>query len=298
MKTYKHNESLVTKYARENLIGKTFNSNNFGEFKVVGIYDTYTNNHRTLIRYICKFLKTGYETLALANAIKNGSVKDKYIKFLCGIGYAGEFEGNYSKHFLYVHWQGMIERCYNEKIVLYRELGEVDEAWHSFSNFIEDCKDLLGYIEMIENPSVKFSIDKDFVKEGNQVYSKKYCCFIPQALNTFILNTNKNREYDFEGLHMRGDSLKFRSSIRYEGKTKSIMQSEDPLIAHEAYWKEKFNIANIYLENDFSFLSDELKQLVYNRVKLKHEISKNELKRAMKDGYFDSLIKEKRGKLV
>jgi hypothetical protein len=104
---------------------------------------------------------------------------------------------------------------------------------------------------------------------------------------------NKNREYNFEGVYLRSDSLKFRSSIRFEGKTKSIKQSEDPVIAHDAYWKEKFNIAKIYLENEFSYLNDELKQIVYNRVKLKYSISKEELNRAIKDGYFNSLIKDK-----
>lgn len=291
MKNYIHKENLSTKFALETFLGKTFNSNNCGEFEVIGIYDTYRNNSNTLLRYICKFKNTGFETLALATAIKNGNVKDRYAKILCGVGYVGDYDGEYSKHFLFVHWQRMIERCYNNKNIYYREFGEVDERWYSFSNFIEDCKYLLGYNEMIEHLEDNFTVDKDYIKEGNYIYSKNNCCFLPQSLNAFILNTKKNRDYDFEGLHLRTDSFKFRASIRFEGKTKHIIESKNPKIVHEAYWKEKFNIANIYFANKYSYLSNEIKQIVYNRINLKYIASNKELNRAINDGYFDLLIK-------
>jgi len=292
---YAHNENLViTDYVKNNILGKTFKTKKHGYLKVIGVYDYYQNNKNKLLRYICKFENTGYERLAFATAIKNGNVKDKYSKILCSVGYVGEYKGDYSKHFLFIHWQGMIERCYNEKYTCYRENGEVDERWHSFSNFIEDCENLLGYNEMIEHSNVKFTIDKDYIKEGNQIYSKDNCCFLPQTLNAFILNQNKKRDYNYEGIYLRSDSLKFRASIRFQGKTKNIMQSDNPEIVHDAYWDEKLNIAKIYFENEFSYLSDKLKKIIYDRIELKYNMSKKELKRAIEDNYFNNIIKEKR----
>lgn len=284
MKEYEHNRDLEIKHKSDKYIGKIFQSKNCGEFKIIGIYGVDSNRH---LQYICKFLNTGFETLTISTCIKNGSIIDKYARILCGVGYAGDYKGNYSNHFLFIHWSSMIERCYNPKYTCYREFGEVNKNWYCFSTFIEDCKNLSGYKEMKEHPNIRFDLDKDFINESNQIYSKYTCCFLPHFFNTFILTQIKNRDYKFEGVYLRSDNLKFRSSIRFEEKTKSIIQSDNPKIAHDAYWVEKYNIAELYLENEFSYLSEELKQIIFNRIELRKTESEKELHRAIEDGYFD-----------
>jgi hypothetical protein len=286
---YQHNENLVTKFALEKYIGKIFNSKNCGEFVVVGIAESYKYRGRNMLRYICRFNNTGSETLALGNAIDKGNIRDNYAKVLCNIGYPGDIKGNYSKHFLFKHWRGMIERCYNTNYTPYREEGEVTERWHCFANFIVDSKLLLGYKEMAEHPKIKFSLDKDYIIEGNQIYSKENCCFLPQDLNSFILNTNKNREYKFEGIYLRKDNLNFRASVRFNGKTKNVLESNDPIIVHDAYWEEKCKIAAFYFNNSYSFLSNEIRNIIYNRIKLKEMESKKELLKAINNNYFEEL---------
>lgn len=83
--------------------------------------------------------------------------------------------------------------------------------------------------------------------------------------------------------------MKYRASIRYNGRTKHILHSDDPLTAHEAYWNEKVNIAKELLNNNYVYIDNEIKTIIYNRLKLKHIESYDEIQRAITDGYFNNM---------
>ncbi len=286
LKRYKNNIQFIRK--EDNFINKIFESNNCGKFKVIGI-NKLLKDRICYPYYICEFIETGYQCLALASAIKRGSIKDNYIKSVFGIGYLGEYDGNKGKDPLYKTWVQMLSRCYNEKNPDYRKDCFVSKEWHCFYTFKNDCENLLGYKDMIDNPSIKYSLDKDFISQNNNIYSKEKCCFMPQDLNSFILNTRKDRDYKFEGVYYRKDCRTYRASIRYKGKTKHIIYSHDPRIAHEAYWNKKRNIAHEILNEKYSFVCEDIKTIIYDRLELKYHQSRHELEKAIDNGYFKRL---------
>lgn len=286
MKHYSNRKELIRD--NDNIIGKIFSSTQYGDFKVIGINKLYKGKIYKPY-YICKFLKSGYECLALNTAILKGNVKDNYCMSVFGIGYLGDYDGNKGKDPLYKTWCQMLSRCYNEKNPDYRSDCFVSEDWHCFNTFKDDCENLLGYKDMIDNPSIKYSLDKDFIFQNNNMYSKEKCCFMPQDLNSFILNTRKDRDYKFEGVYYRKDRRIYRASIRYKGKTKHIIYSHDPRIAHEAYWNKKRNIAHEILNEKYSFVCEDIKTIIYNRLELKYHQSRHELEKAIDNGYFKRL---------
>lgn len=289
MKHYENHKELIR--TNDKFIGNTFLSSQCGKFEVIGINKLYKEKIYKPF-YICRFLDTGYECLALDTAILKGNVKDNYCKSVFGVGFLGDYDGNKNKDILYKTWVQMLSRCYNEKNPDYRSHCFVCKEWHCFNIFKNDCKNLLGYDDMIKNQHIKYSLDKDFIIQNNNIYSKEKCCFIPQDLNSFILNTNKNREFKFEGVHYRKDCSKYRASIRYNGKTKHIIHSNNPVIAHEEYWKEKRKIAHELLNSKYNFICEEIKIIVFERLELKYKESKRELECAINDGYFNRLEAE------
>lgn len=286
MKKYKNNIQYIRK--EDDFINKIFESNNCGRFKVIGI-NKLLKDRMCYPYYICEFIETGYQCLALASSIKRGSVKDNYVKSVFSIGYLGDYDGNKGKDPLYKTWVQMLSRCYNEKNPDYRTDCFACEEWHCFYTFKNDCENLLGYKDMIDNPSIRYSLDKDFIFQNNNIYSKEKCCFMPQDLNSFILNASKDRDYKFEGVYYRKDYKQYRASIRYKGKTKHIIHSHDPQIAHEAYWNEKRNIAHEILNEKYSFICEDIKTIVYDRLELKYHQSRHELEKAINNGYFKRL---------
>lgn len=289
LKHYENHEELIR--SNDKFIGKIFSSNRCGQFKVIGINKLYKGKiHKPF--YICQFIDTGYECLALDTAILKGNVKDNYCVSVFNIGFLGDYDGKKGKDLLYKTWVQMLSRCYNEQYTNYRANCFVCDDWHCFNTFKNDCKQILGYKEMIEHQEIKYSLDKDFIFQGNNIYSKDRCCFIPQDLNSFILNTNKNRDYKFEGFYFRKDCKKYRASIRYKGKTKHIITTNNPKIAHEEYWKEKQKIAHILLTEKYSYVCEPIREIIYKRLDLKHIESAKELEKAINDGYFKILEEE------
>lgn len=287
---YENNIQLIR--SDDKYINKMFTSNNCGNFIIIGINKLYKNKIYKPY-YICRFITTGYECLALDTAIDKGNVKDNYCKSVFGIGYLGDYDGNKNKDILYKTWVLMLSRCYNKNYTYYRENCFVYDRWHNFYLFKIDCENLLGYSDMIKNCNVKYSLDKDFIKQDNNIYCKELCCFMPQDINSFVLNTEKRRLYKFEGLFLRKDNMKYRASIRYNGKTRHILQSDNPLIAHESYWNEKLKIANELLTTKFGFVNQNIKEIIYNRIEIKHADSYKEIQKAIKDGYFNNLEVQK-----
>ena len=115
---YKNNLQFI----RENdkFINRIFESNQCGKFKVIGINKLYKNKIYKPF-YICKFIKTGYECLALDSAIIKGNIKDNYCKSVFGVGFLGDYDGNKNKNSLYKTWVQMLSRCYNKNYKDYRE---------------------------------------------------------------------------------------------------------------------------------------------------------------------------------
>jgi len=152
---------------------KIYNSNNFGDFKVL----SYFNNNSVEI----EFLETGYKTTTQADQIRNGGVKDKLMPNVQGVGFIGDGEhkavvnGKPTK--TYDTWHSMMTRCYCPKYQIKQPTYidcTVDPIWHNFQNFAKWFDE--NYIEGYE-------LDKDIKIYGNKIYSPDNCLFVSHKEN-------------------------------------------------------------------------------------------------------------------
>lgn len=162
--------------------GKTFTSNNCGEFEVI----SYSNKRNILI----KFKLTGYETNVEASQIKNGSIKDRMFPEVMGIGVVGDsitkVNGKHTKE--YALWRGVLERCYNPKkhLKLPTYTGcSVSDNFKYFPYFEKWCSNQVGF-DLTDENGKPFHLDKDLLIKGNKVYSEDTCVFIPQEINNLL----------------------------------------------------------------------------------------------------------------
>lgn len=108
----------------------------------------------------------------------------------------------------YTRWYSMLRRCYSK---VYHKVQPtymdcmVCEEWLLFSNFRK---------WMESQKWEDRELDKDFLVEGNKVYSPSTCIFIPKKLNAFLTLNGSNR-----GKYPLGVNLKtFYKDIRSESE--------------------------------------------------------------------------------
>lgn len=140
-----------------------------------------------------QFINTGYITTVNAATLVDGKIKDRFEPSVCGVGYLGECQNtsNYKKE--YNLWKGMIDRCYNSNrrdYMLYGKKGvTVCERWKSFSNFLEDIKNIDGYNDK-DFELGNLDLDKDIKQINVPVYEKIYsletCMFVNKNINRGI----------------------------------------------------------------------------------------------------------------
>lgn len=270
MKTYSILKEYETEENREKYIGKIFSSNEFGNFKVLGVGDK-TKNKDTL--YICEFINTGFQVLALGSNIIKGRLKDLYVPKVYGIGYIGSYDKklNAQNNECYKQWLKMLDRCYvhkNGRSPTYIDC-EVTKEWHNFGNFANDYENILGFKEMQEYPDIKFHLDKDILFHKNKIYSFQTCCFVPEKINILFVNIQNTKSLLPTGLsyHHNGQ---IRVTIFFNNKQEHLGLFSDTLEgikeAKEMYWVRKLQIANIYLQ-EYSFLNERIQDAVIKKVK-------------------------------
>ena len=92
---------------------------------------------------------------------------------------------------IYKAWQGMLHRCYSERLHQERPSYkgvEVCKRWLTLSNFVEDIIHLEGYTEWAENKQ-KMALDKDIKGNDCKIYSPDTCKFVTYTDNTKECNS-------------------------------------------------------------------------------------------------------------
>lgn len=151
-------------------ISKTYQSNNFGEFKIV----EYINCYNVKV----EFTGTGYQTSTRSGDIINGEVKDKALPNVYGVGFVGSgnykpsVNGNHTKQ--YRAWKNMMCRCYYHANKKYYGDCSVVKEWHNFQVFAKWFD---------ENYTKGLHLDKDIKIKGNKVYGPDYCLFVTRIEN-------------------------------------------------------------------------------------------------------------------
>ena len=173
-----------------------------------------------------------------------------------------------------VKWVSMLQRCYYKKYQegqpTYRGCRVCDE-WLTFSNFKK-------WMEQQEWEGRQ--LDKDFLVEGNKIYSPDTCMFIPQKLNNFIVTCGKIKGQYPIGVCYRKKakdmvneySKPYSCNVRDGTRNKSyISVHSNPEEAHQRYLAEKLKHCNEYI----SEFKDEhliVKGLTRIRDKIQHHI--------------------------
>lgn len=169
----------------DDIVGQQLNSN-YGDFIVIGATDIFRNKTRM---FLCKFFKPEYYGIFSKDAIKRGSIKNKYYPYIDNVACVGNAHKN---HYLYPRWKGMISRCYNKNDKDYKNYGNkgivVCKRWLFFDNYIEDVKLIEGWDEELVKNS-KLELDKDISK--NNIYDLISCLWITKKENLKESNARK-----------------------------------------------------------------------------------------------------------
>jgi len=177
---------------------KNWNGTNQPKFidRTGEIYLTSSGDSMEIVEYFCRrncsvLFPDGtiVKNVQYSN-IKTGMISNPNTPSLFKVGYMGQ--GKYdSKSKSYKLWSSIIERCYSNRIhdlfPTYKECSVVKE-WHNFQNFARWFEDNYN-----EKTMIGWQIDKDILLKGNKIYSKETCCFVPNSINSLIINRRLHR---------------------------------------------------------------------------------------------------------
>ena len=213
-------------------VGKVCKSKSSGDFKIVK-YNDKTN-------VVIQFLKTGYETVARLDHIRNGEVKDPYSPSVCGVGilgtkYSSKVDGVRTKE--YGLWVCMLERCYSDSFKKKNptyEGCEVSDNFKSYEYFYEWCHSQIGF------GNEGWQLDKDLLIKGNKLYSEDSCVFIPTDVNLVLTKRTSSRGQHLIGVcwHKKGKAFVAQVN-KNKGKPEYLGYFKTELEAFNAYKKAK-----------------------------------------------------------
>lgn len=174
---------------REKYEGTIRESTNFGKYFVV----EYRNKHDI---HVC-FLDTGYETSVTLAQMRCGSLRDRWLPTIYGVGIIGDevCYVNNKASYDYVVWKDMLDRVYSKKNHAHTRYSKcsISENFKMFPFFREWCKNQKGFGVFDENCK-PFSLDKDLLSDKDaKIYSEDTCVFIPNAVNVCVINSQASR---------------------------------------------------------------------------------------------------------
>lgn len=134
----------------------------------------------------------------------------------------------------YRAWMNMMKRCYSKPYHASRPTYagcSVHSDWFVFSNF----KSWMEKQDWQGN-----HLDKDLLVHGNKIYSKDFCVFISQELNSFFNERLGAKSLFMVGVHLSKCGKKFKSQCRdpFTKKEVYLGRFETEIEGHLA-WKSK-----------------------------------------------------------
>jgi hypothetical protein len=132
----------------------------------------------------------------------------------------------------YQLWSGVLQRCFSEE---YKQKYPTYEGvtcskeWLSMTTFIEDVSQMKGF------GFSGWELDKDILQNGNKLYSKDTCCFVPQGINSLLTKCDKARGKYPVGVCFYKPTGKFVAYVRLDGKRRNLGYFTTPEEAFQAY---------------------------------------------------------------
>lgn len=144
----------------------------------------------------------------------------------------------------YEKWKQMIRRCYSDKEKLrntnYKDVTCCPE-WLSLSNF----KTWMESQNYLDSDGKILELDKDFLVEGNKIYSPSTCVFVHHKVNSFIFTEDFYVKTYLLGVTYVGRSNKFQAQCndplgRY---SRNLGVFSNEIEAHDVYMRTKCRYA-------------------------------------------------------
>ena len=210
-----------------------------------------------------KFINTGYETITTSAHISTGRIKDRLAPTVHGVGvigskYPSKVNGIPVKE--YSLWATMLQRCYDSKEhnrhPTYKDCT-VSENFKSYEYFYEWCQEQVGF------GNDGWQLDKDLLVKGNKVYSEDTCVFLPNEINSAILNCKGSRGELPIGVSLYKQD-RYKAMGHLNGKNVFLGIYSTPELAFKAY-KEKKELSLVKLGMKWSQKIDPRAELaLYN----------------------------------
>ena len=208
----------------------------------------YINPHKVNVR----FINTGYETSVRLDHILDGTVRDRLLPSIFGVGVVGDeklyVNGKATRE--YTVWKSMLGRCYYDRYKQHCPSYEncfVTDNFKYLPYFTEWCNDQVGF-NSLDNKGKYFALDKDILSKSNKVYSEDTCCFVPAEINALFTKSNKIRGEYSVGVYFYKQSGKFAAQAWKNGKQRNLgyyNTSEEAFFAYkEAKEKRIKDLAN------------------------------------------------------
>jgi len=229
-------------------------------------YEVRLNKYNNASNCELEFLnvKFPYKINIEIRSFKNKTVKYPYYPSKYGVGYIGIGKfvgGSYSKESLiYDYWDGILRRCYSERIKKLRNSYLdclVDEYWHNFQNFGH-------WFEKNYNPKYMkgWCLDKDILFKGNRNYSPETCCFVPNEINVLFTNGYVRRGKYPKGVSYKQKINKYIAQYQKDGVVTHIGTFNTPEEAFQAYKEVKEN----YIKQKADKWKDQIDPRVYEAI--------------------------------
>ena len=211
-------------------------------FKVIKEVDPNYDKNGQLRRRIRVRFESGYETETYLSILNHKviSLTDYLSPTVYGVGMIGYAEPrkNWKE---YQRWTNMLARCYDPSNKNYSSYGAkgvyVCDRWLRFDYFLEDIIKLPGYKDVINNPDIKYNLDKDTLQQGCEikVYGPDTCIWIPDVINSIqkAIDNKENCIRRYFGVQLvKGN---YRVSLSDNGKSIYFGTYNNEIAAANAY---------------------------------------------------------------
>lgn len=204
-----------------------------------------------------------YKTNVEIRSFKNGAVKYPFhpTKFKVGFIGVGEFETNKNIE-AYNYWDGIMRRCYSERIHTLRESYKdctVVPEWHNFQNFAK------WFTQNFKPGYMKgWHLDKDILFKNNKVYGPETCCFVPTDINNLFTTSKKSRGKYPIGVSYKKRIKKYVAQYQSKGEVNHIGVYNSPEEAFENYKNVKESHLKGIAEEWRGKISDEVYRAILN----------------------------------
>lgn len=251
-----YNKESVDDNVRGSLfIGQRFYSKNFG----VCILTKFLRDYKAEVEFPDGTVTITDRTNLLKKFFKNPNQPHVY-----GLGCIGQ--GKYdSSYKAYDLWTGMLERCYANSNLAYRNV-RVSKEWLNFQNFASDYYEMFNECKF-ERPQLDKDLLTPLTKEGRGVlYSKDTCCLLPHQINTALqLSLHVNKKSDLPCGVSICHTGKYKVQMQKFNKHISVGRFSDLKLATQAYNREKSKyISELALQ-----FKDELPVKIYEALLIK-----------------------------